>query len=101
MSSPGHWFDLGRHAQALVHDGRIVAVAFWTPEDLGEEFEAVDGELVGPGEPVVMDAAFYLTVVHAPRDRRRIIKGAEPTSMEWPDELRARAWQMYTEWGAD
>jgi len=51
------WVYLNRYAYLGVQDRSVVAVAYWTPETLGEEFS--DDDPGGLSEPVIVEAGYF------------------------------------------
>ena len=96
-SAPISWVQLNRLTCIGVQDGRLVAVAYWTPEEPGVEtdIDAPDG----PGDPVVMEAGYYLTRADDPHGEHFAEGQQEPTG-EWPEELLWDAGRKFREWGA-
>ena len=84
MTSPSalvSWVYLNRYAYLGVRDQQVVAVAYWTPETLGEEFSVDDPD--GISEPVIVDAGYFLVRVEdgqgtgfatGPRAERRVVR---------------------------
>ncbi|MGZ4183116.1 MAG: hypothetical protein ACXVUL_20840 [Solirubrobacteraceae bacterium] len=89
-----NWVYLNRYAYLGVRDQRVVAVAYWTPETLGEEFSADDPD--GLTEPVIVEAGYFLVRVEDGQGTG-IATGPEPTG-EWSDELLEEAERVLGEW---
>jgi hypothetical protein len=86
-SAEVNWVYLNRFAYIGVRDQRVVAVAYWTPETLGEEVSADDPD--GLSEPVIVEAGYFLVRVDDAKGAGFAV-GPEPTG-EWADELLAQA----------
>lgn len=90
-----NWVYLNRYAYLAVRDQHVVAVAYWTPQTLGEEFNADDPD--GLTEPVIVDAGYFLVRADDAKGDGFAV-GPEPTG-EWPDELLREAEYRLHEWG--
>jgi hypothetical protein len=93
-SAQVNWVYLNRFAYLGVRDRRVVAVAYWTPETLGEEFSDDDPD--GLSEPVIVEAGYFLVRV-ADGQGTGFATGPEPTG-EWPDGLLVEAERTLAEW---
>jgi hypothetical protein len=88
------WVYLNRYAYLGVRDQQVVAVAYWTPETLGEEFSVDDPD--GISEPVIVEAGYFLVRVDDGQGTS-FATGPEPTG-EWSDELLEEAGRTLLEW---
>jgi hypothetical protein len=88
------WVYLNRYAYLGVEGQRVVAVAYWTPETLGEEVSADDPD--GLSEPVIVEAGYFLVRVDDGQGTG-FATGPEPTG-EWSDELLEEAGRTLLEW---
>jgi hypothetical protein len=88
-----NWVYLNRYAYLAVQEQHVVAVAYWTPQTLGEEFAADDP--TGLSEPVIVDAGYFLVRVEDGQGTG-FATGPEPTG-EWPDELLEAAERVLRE----
>jgi hypothetical protein len=88
-----NWVYLNRYAYLGVEDQRVVAVAYWTPETLGEEYNVDDPD--GLSEPVIVEAGYFLVRVEDGQGTG-FATGPEPTG-EWPDELLGEAERTLSE----
>jgi hypothetical protein len=69
------WFSLGRQAFGLAHEGRLMAVLYWTPSEAGE----IDG---AGGEPMVTDPGFFLADTESPTEHVHVVDGENVTE-DW------------------
>ena len=88
------WVYLNRYAYLGVRDQRVVAVAYWTPETLGEEYDAEDPG--GLSEPVIVEAGYFLVRADDGQGTG-FATGPEPTG-EWPEELLGEAERTLRDW---
>ncbi len=77
------WVELGPSAFGLERQGRLFAVVYREEPDVGEA-DSPDGE------PVVMDAGYYLVDTAESRDHVHLAEG----SADWED-VRLRATRMF------
>jgi hypothetical protein len=88
------WVYLNRYAYLGVQDRSVVAVAYWTPETLGEEFS--DDDPGGLSEPVIVEAGYFLVRAEDGQGTG-FATGPEPSG-EWPDELLGEAERTLLDW---
>ena len=89
-----NWVYLNRYAYLGVRDRSVVAVAYWTPETLGEEFS--DDDPGGLSEPVIVEAGYFLVRVEDGQGTG-FATGPEPSG-EWSDGLLEEAERTLLEW---
>jgi hypothetical protein len=89
-----NWVYLNRYAYLGVRDHQVVAVAYWTPETLGEEFSVDDPD--GVSEPVIVEAGYFLVRAEDGQGTG-FATGPEPSG-EWSDELLEEAERTLLEW---
>lgn len=94
FSAEVKWIYLNRYAYLGVRDQGVVAVAYWTPQTLGEEFNVEDPD--GLSEPVIVDAGYFLVRVEDGQGTG-FATGPEPTG-EWSRELLEEAQRTLLEW---
>jgi hypothetical protein len=94
MTPRVNWVFLNRYAYLGVRDQRVVAVAYWTPETLGEEVSGDDPD--GLSEPVIVEAGYFLVRAEDGQGAG-FATGPEPTG-EWSDELLGEAERTFREW---
>ena len=88
------WVYLNRYAYLCVRGQQVVAVAYWTPETLGEEVNADDPD--GLSEPVIVEAGYFLVRVEDGQGTG-FATGPEPSG-EWSDDLLGEAERTLLEW---
>lgn len=88
------WVYLNRYAYLGVRDQHVVAVAYWTPETLGEEFSVDDPD--GISEPVIVEAGYFLVRVEDGQGTG-FATGPEPGG-EWADDLLGEAERTLLDW---
>ena len=89
-----NWVYLNRYAYLGVRERRVVAVAYWTPETLGEQFSDEDPD--GLSEPVIVEAGYFLVRADDGQGTG-FATGPEPGG-EWPEELLGEAERMLLDW---
>jgi hypothetical protein len=93
-SAQVNWVYLNRYAYLGVTVQQVVAVAYWTPETLGEEVSADDPD--GLSEPLIVEAGYFLVRVEDGQGMG-FATGPEPTG-EWSDELLEEAARTLRDW---
>jgi len=93
-SAQVNWVYLNRYAYLGVRDRHVVAVAYWTPQTLGEEFNTEDPD--GLSEPVIVEAGYFLVRVDDGQGTG-FATGPEPPG-EWSDGLLSEAGRTLLEW---
>src|ERR1700678_1871911 len=87
------WINLGRQAFGVEYRGRLVAVLYWAPADVGEV------EDLG-GEPIVTEPGFFLVQTESPTTHLHVVDG-EDREEDWARALAEGARRLLIARGYD